>query len=163
MKKIIAIALVISVIVAIPGELRAKERRGIKVIIHKKDGLVVEGELIAVKTNSILVKDSKSGVDISVEVGNIKLIKNRTTSAKGLGYGFLIGSAYVTAMAIAWKPSLPQSLLAVGIFGSIGAAIGGIMSIFTTRYEFQIEGESEAEIIEIMGKLRKKARVRSYN
>jgi hypothetical protein len=39
----------------------AEEKRGATLIIQKKDGQQVKGELIAVKENSLLLKEAESG------------------------------------------------------------------------------------------------------
>ena len=53
-KKSIALFLVISLL-ALIGNLLAKERRGAKLIIQKKDDQQVKGKLITVKQNSLLL------------------------------------------------------------------------------------------------------------
>jgi hypothetical protein len=50
----------------ISTNLYAKERRGAKLLITKKDGGKIEGELIAVKENSLLVLTKWTGRDVSV-------------------------------------------------------------------------------------------------
>lgn len=72
-KKFIALFLVFSIL-AISSNLYAKARRGANLLIQKTDGQQVGGELIAVKQNSLLLKDSKSGADVSVDIGDVKVI-----------------------------------------------------------------------------------------
>ncbi len=50
------------------------------------------------------------------------------------------------------------------MFGSIGAIIGGLIGVaLSIDKTIQIEGRSDLEILEILEKLRKKARVPDYN
>jgi len=65
MKKIIPLFLVFSLL-ALSGNLLAKERRGAELIVQKKDGQQVRGELITVKEHSLLLLDSK-GKDASID------------------------------------------------------------------------------------------------
>ena len=57
-KKFISLFLIFSLMM-LSANLYAKERRGAKLIITKKDGQRIEGELIAVKPNSLLLLDAQ--------------------------------------------------------------------------------------------------------
>ena len=83
MKKIIALLLVFSII-CLYGNLYAKERRGAELVIQKKDGQQAKGELIAVKKNSLLLKDSQTGADVSIAIEDITKIKIARKSKGGL-------------------------------------------------------------------------------
>ncbi len=72
-KKFISLFLVFS-LVMLSVNLYAKERRGAKLIITKKNGQQVKGELITVKPNSLLLLDTE-GKDVSVGIADIKVIK----------------------------------------------------------------------------------------
>ena len=177
MKKIIALLLVISVLVAVPEDLAAKERRGAKVLIQKKDGFVIEGELIAVKKNMLLLLDSQLGADVSIDIYNVKIIKVvkdvKATNGFYLGIGIISGG---TAGAIfggivhplsprsSWKFSyVPQPIF----FGVIGALAGTILALIgsnmTAKSIIEIEGSSPEEIKAVLGDLRIQARVLNYN
>jgi len=95
MKKIIALFLVFSML-ALAGNLYAKEKRGAKLIIQKKDGQQVSGELIAVKEDSLLLL-SKSGRDETVNIQNIHFIKiaKKSKAIIGILIGGLVGLAVV--------------------------------------------------------------------
>ena len=54
------------------GNLIAKERRGAELIVQKKDGQQIRGELIAVKQNSLLLL--VSGVDTAIKVKFTSLV-----------------------------------------------------------------------------------------
>ena len=72
MRKTVAVLLVFSLLL-ISGRLYA-EKKGAEIVIHKMDDQQVKGELIAVKQNSLLLKESGSGVDVSVRVGDIRKV-----------------------------------------------------------------------------------------
>lgn len=69
MRRCTALFLVFSVL-ALSGSLFAKEKRGVGLVVQKKDGSQVSGELITVKEDSHLLLNSK-GADVSVNVGDI--------------------------------------------------------------------------------------------
>ena len=72
-KKFISLFLAVSLMM-LSVNLYAKERRGAKLIITKKNGYQTEGELITVKPNSLLLL-SITGRDMSVDIADIKVIR----------------------------------------------------------------------------------------
>lgn len=83
----------------------SKERKhGAKLIVTKKDGWQMEGELITVKPNSLLLLDA-GGKDLSVDIADIKVI--RTVKKSKVGKGALTGSLIGGGLGV----------LAVGIIG----------------------------------------------
>ena len=94
MRKFIALFLVFSLL-ALLGNLFAKERRGAQLVIEQMDGQLVGGELIAVKNSSLLLL-SEVGTDVSVGIKNVKVIKIvRKSKAKlAAGIGLLAGGAF---------------------------------------------------------------------
>ena len=168
-KKLISVFLVFS-LVALSGSLMGKERKGAKLTIQKKDGQKVMGELITVKPDSLLLLDSE-GVDVSVDIGDVKAIKIMKKSlAYELGLvGFLVAAAYsgVTHSG-ARKEEVGEEAtqhfvfktIAIGaIVGAAGIVIGMAFGIDKT---IKIEGKSDVEIDAALEKLRKKARVPNY-
>ncbi len=173
-KKFISLFLVFSLMM-LSANLYAKERRGAKLIITKKDGRQIEGELITVKPNALLLLDTE-GKDVSVEIADIKAIRIAKKSKfwAGAGIGFLTGvvlGAIVSIPAVdaASDPSsyyyIVPWVLTV-IYGAIGGLacgiIGGIAGANPKDKTIQIEGMTDLEIEEAMDKLRKKARIRDY-
>ena len=65
-KKFLSLFLVFSLMM-LSVNLYAKERRGAKLIITKKDGQQIEGELITVKPNSLLLLNTE-GKDVPVDL-----------------------------------------------------------------------------------------------
>jgi hypothetical protein len=70
MKKFTDLFLVFCIL-ALSGNLFAKERKGADLIIQKKEGQQVRGELIAVKENSLLLLERESGADMPVDIGDV--------------------------------------------------------------------------------------------
>ena len=180
MRKIIVLFLAFSVL-SLSVNLMAKERRGADLIIKKKDGQQVRGELIVVKQNSFLLKESISGADVTVDVSDIKkitIVKKSKALMRG-GMGLLIGGAvgvaagyafvYTRTLTLsAWqeepKRIYSEYALAFGLIGSIiGALVGGITGAVRGNDEtLQIEGKSNTNIKETLEELRKKARVPNF-
>jgi len=178
MRKITSIFLVFSIII-LNGNLYAKERRGALVEIYKtKPGTElkmegtpwetaladINGELIAVKQNSLLLVDSK-GADVTVNINEIKVIKI-VKKSKGLlfaGIGLLIGIG-IPYLALEAKEefAIGRGTVAVG-GGILGALIGLFIGAATgVDKTYKMEGSSESEIQEILEDLRKKARVPDF-
>ena len=165
--------------------LPAKERRGANLIINKTDGNQVQGELIVVKQNSLLLKDSQSGADVTVDIKDvniIKIVKKSKTLAWG-SIGLVSGAVYGALFGyiegddppgyFTWGPfpvrmdplmTAKDKALGYGFYiGLSGAILGGIIGAIAGKDKIvQIEGKSDTEIKEILEDLRKKARVPDF-
>ena len=182
MKKFVASFLVFLVF-ALYSNLFANEKKGAEILIQRIDGEKVRGELIAVKQNSLLLKERNSGADVTEAVGEIRtitVVKKSKVLEQG-GMGLLIGGAvgvatctfalyFGTVIGIAWETyegteifvnyALPYGLLGGGI---IGALIGVVTGASAGKDEtLQMEGKSETEIRGILENLRKKARIPDF-
>ena len=163
-KKFIALFLVFSLF-ALSGSLYAKERRGAELIVTKKNGQLIGGELITVKPNSLLLLDAV-GKDVSVDIADIKVIRimRQSKALLGAGIGLLIGvgPGALIGYRVGWRTS--EGALYGGVIGGLAAAlIGGYIGISLGKEEtIQIEGMTDSEIQEALDKLRKKARIRDY-
>jgi len=176
MKKLISLFLVFSII-SLYGNLNAKERRGADLVIEKKVGWKVKGELITVKLDSLLIKESASGVDVNVRVRDIKKV---TVVNKSKGYiGLLVGGAIGAAFGFAQGDAPPtyhsadiidfdfnfvkkaeQKAIAWGLgVGLLGYMIGKAAGIDKT---FLFEGRNPGTVETYLEKLRKKARVPNF-
>jgi hypothetical protein len=149
MKKFISIILVFSLLI-LSGNLYAKGRRGTNLIITKKNGSIVKGELIAVKENSLLLKESKSAMDRTVEVSDIAIIKKRTKIGAYVGgflgalagyplYNKLISEAEVKEdlYETLTQENLAYYFFAVSAFFAVGALAGH--HLFKTNEVIRIE------------------------
>ena len=169
MRKFLSLFLVFSIL-ALSIPLTAKERKGADLIIWKTDGTQVRGELIAAKESSLLLMERDSGADVTVDIEEIRVIIHVKKSKvwKGMGLGLLIGGgagAGVTSIAQEW--GFTTSGLAVALSGVLAAVlgllIGGYIGAASGKDKtIQIEGKSYSEILVILEKLRKKARIKNY-
>ena len=174
-KKFIALFLVFSLMM-LSVNLDAKERRGAKLIITKKDGQQIQGELITVKPNSLLLLDSGTGADESVDIKDIAVItiakksKALVGATCGAFAGGCIGAVVVPltgkpAPVIFSSMAAEKKTILEGLFFGfiIGAVCGGLIGTDEgTDKKILIEGMSDLEIKEALDKLRKKARIRDY-
>ena len=168
-KKIISLFLIFS-LVMLSANLYAKERRGAKLIITKLDGQLIEGELITVKPNSLLLLDTE-GKGVSVDIGDIKVIRIVKKSKAGTGalIGLVVGGGGGALLALVnnagHEPyTIKTRTWIAGILGGLGGLlIGAMLGVGEgTDETIQIEGMTDSEIQETMDKLRKKARIRGY-
>ncbi len=179
MRKIIVLFLVFSVL-SLSVNLMAKERRGADIMIQKKDGQQVKGELIAVKQTSLLLKESSSSADVTAVVSDMKtiIIVKKSKALEQGGLGLLVGGTTGAAAGGAYV----YTINFFGIFGQFGSgdysdyalryglicgAIGALIGVMTGASVgkdeiIQIEGKPEAEIKKTMEDLRKKARVPDF-
>ncbi|MBA7649451.1 hypothetical protein ES703_57248 [subsurface metagenome] len=175
-KKLVSLFLVFSLVaiscttIKTPGQMRIEpKKRGTNLVIQKKDGRQISGELIAVKENSLLLLDSESGADVSVDIKDIKVIKMKKSMTRlGMGIGcvagVLTGLGFAKALSdlhdgidSQWYLILP--LICAVPLSFLGGIIGGFVKADKT---IQIEGMTDSEIKDAMDKLRKKARIRDY-
>jgi len=171
MKKFISLFLVFSILL-LSGNLFAKERKGAELIIQKIDGQRVRGELIAVKKNSLLLKDYYSGTDATVGIDDIRVITivKKSKLLEGGLIGLLLGAVVGYAVGYPQGSEIGISFskaeaggIGAAIGGGIGALIGvGIGAAIRADKEIQIEGRSDSEIKWYLEKLRKKARIKNY-
>jgi hypothetical protein len=175
-KKLLSLFLVFSLMAISCASLRTtggkREKHGAKLIITKKGGQQIEGELITVKPNSLLLL-SLTGRDISVDIVDIKTIRivNPSKLGKGAAIGGMVGAAGGVGSLIALNAIIDEDD-SIGfewylIFGAVGAGIcaaGGALigSLFGIDKIIQIEGKSDSEIRGALDKLSKKARIRDY-
>jgi len=152
------------------ANLYAKERRGAILIIIKKDGEQIEGELIVVKKNSLLLFVGK---DVSIDIEDIKIIRivKKSKVLKGMGIGLLIGAGGGAILGYAqgddygtMAMTAEGKALAFGMaFGFLGLLTGlGFGAAAGTDKTIQLEGMTDSEIKEALEKLRKKARIPDY-
>jgi hypothetical protein len=176
--KALSLLLVISLL-GLSQNLIAGERHGAMLSVQKKDGHQDNGELIAVKPSSLLLLDSASEADISIEVSDISAIKvvKKSRAWIGLGLGALIGAGIGALLGVAnvvdpgriggkrvlWR-SRGQKAVVIGAFfavpsGLLGLGIGAAAG---TDKKIQFEGKSDLEIQSALGELRQKARIPDF-
>ena len=57
------------------NKIAKKQLHGIRLIVQKRDGQEIRGELIAVNHNSLLLLEFESAVEVSIKITDIKVIK----------------------------------------------------------------------------------------
>ena len=147
----------------------SKERRGAELLIIKKDGQLVEGELITVKPTSLLLLD-RYGRDVAIGIEKIKTIRIVKKSKARLGsyiaVAIMIG--FVSLYAISAnrrgdEGALWGGILLAGVLSVPASVLGGTIGIIAgIDKTIRIEGRTDSEIQEALDYLRKKARVRDY-
>ena len=155
-----------------PGTSKRKfpERRQGDLVITKKDGRQIEGELITVKENSLLLLDRYGG-DVSIEIRDIRTIrivkksKARLWGVIGGAVGF-VGGVLIAIIQVK-KAEDVNLVFAASISGGLlslpGYLIGRLAGSHAGIDEtIQIEGMTDLQIKWAMDKLRKKARIRDY-
>jgi hypothetical protein len=170
MKKFISLFLVYSIL-AFSIPLSSKDRKGADLIVQKINGQQIKGELIAVKKSALLLLERNSAADITVDMGEIRVITliKKTKIWEGMGLGMLIGGGAgtgVSSLAQEWGLTTSGTIVTLSavLAAVLGLAIGGYLgarsgNAKTTR----LEGKSPSEIQVILEKLRKKARIRKLN
>lgn len=93
-KKITALLLVVPML-ALSGSLYAKEDKGAELLIQKKDGQEVGGELLVVKERSLLLMDRNSGADVAVVISDIRVLRivKKSKALAGGAVGLIAGVA----------------------------------------------------------------------
>ncbi len=152
--------------ILLPGGLSARERRGADIVITLKSGHPVEGELIAVRPDSLLLRDA-AGAAGSVALDDIESLRipKRSPILKGGLYGFLAGvplGAMLGHAAAAGEHDLQQVFPIFGglILGAAGGLIGLAVGASSHRsQEIHLSGESEVYMSAVLAKLNRQARM----
>lgn len=171
MKKAISLFLVFSILL-LSGNMFAKEKRGADLLIYEIEGNKVRGELIAVKKNSLLLLERFTGVDVTVDVEDVEVIKimGKSRALQGgiigglLGgiVGYLIGGSQGDEGGFVPISKSMAGGIGAAICGAIGTLAGvGLGTALRVDSTIHIQNKSKSEIQEILKKLRKKARVKN--
>lgn len=141
-------------------KLRSGQKPGAQILVQKKDGLYMAGELIAVKPSSLLLLSFK-GTDVSIDTEDIRVIKilKKPTVLKRAGLGLLIGGGGGALLGLVAGDDKSGSLrMTAGekavflgiIIGLAGLVYGGIMGALAGKDKtIQVEGQTEVEIVKI--------------
>lgn len=125
--KFIAVVLMAGLL-GLPAGLSAKTRRGALVILTKVDGAAVKGELVSVKSDSLLLL--KSGDALTIPRGRVHsvTIMRRSRMASSALAGFTFGALAGVSWGIGYGDShahgLPPSVKAGAFAGGLGLVIG---------------------------------------
>jgi len=167
--KFLSLFLIFSLVI-LSGNIMAQEKNGAKLVVMKNDGQQVTGELITVKKDSLLLLETETQSDLSVDikdVNTIKIIKKKPMLGMGLG-GLMLGAVARGVMHSnlekdeddpAFAPKVHKTFTWAGIGGAIGIVAGAILGMNKT---IRIQGRSDSEIISALEDLSKKARVPNF-
>jgi hypothetical protein len=114
-----------------------KQKHRTKLIVQKRDGQEIRGELIAVKPNSLLLLEFESAAEVSIEIIDIKVIKVIKKSLLAI----LVTIVGISEGILPTKDS------------------GAIPRMYKT---IQIEGKTPEEIEKVIKKLQSKIRGKNY-
>lgn len=169
-KKFISLFLAFSLMM-LSVNLYAKEKRGAKLIITKKDGQLIKGELIAVKPNALLLLDTEGKV-VSIDIADFKVIrivkKSKVWTGAGIGLAISVGGGALIGALAGEGPAEDMSGLLVGLlvgafFSPAVALLGAIIGAAVgTDKTIHFEGMTDLETEEALEKLCKKACIRDY-
>jgi len=160
--KLVALTLV-ALLLVIPTNVSAKERRGADLVVTRLDGSQVSGELIAVKRDSLLLLSY--GRDESIGLATIKAVRivKKSLAGKGALYGFLVGALFGAIAASGGVDEYTpggSTVLFGGYFGGLGALGGLTLGIaLGSDTTFRVAGEPETLVQRHLEKLRAHARV----
>ena len=164
-------AIAVSLVLA-PAALAAGEKAGANVVITKKDGTQVAGELISVKREFISVMDAGSGVNVDpkeINVIEVKAKSKRGNAGAGLLIGLISGAAigFVASGGMSRLSGSGGGIVDVrGIGAIIGAPLGAIMGLAAgnsaaSGKTYKLGGAPINVTEEILSKLDKQARFHS--
>ena len=153
------------------ADVSAKERKhGAELLIQKKDGREIRGELLTVKGSRLLLMDSSSlsGVTLDIEeISRIRVVK-KSKFFKSAGKGLLWGGGIGAALGFAQGDTefmfstitAGELALALGLTcGVIAGSVGGILGYSKGIDELiDLEGRSSDEIGLILNKLNSRSR-----
>lgn len=134
-RKVLAAALAVAMILVGAGGALAQGRRGALAIVTLRDDSVAAGELIAVKSTSILLLDS-SGKDVSLDLAQVRTIRVSRKSKAGQGavaglfLGGLVGvvGGSIQAKATGACPGCEAPMMTAG-YGILGAGAGLVIGL----------------------------------
>lgn len=143
----------------LPGSLMARERRGATLIITLKDGHFVEGELIAVRSDSLLLLAGRDESVPLVEIRSVRVVRKSQALVGGL-CGLAAG-VVTAALSSKDDPLPPFGTAAVGIiFIPSGIGLGaGAGALAGKDKVIRLEGMSDPQVRGALVYLRKKARI----
>ncbi len=152
-------SLLVIFILGMVHPLGAGLKAGAQVRIVAKDGTKVQGELLAVKGRTLLIKnsDDESGISLALdEVRDLAMVGKKTKALSGFGIG-LLGGALAGGLVGACV-SVPQNSFVgqgayVAGFAGLGALAGALVGLIAgsdmhqaepliVGYEYQLEPDA---------------------
>lgn len=164
-KKPIAAAVTLVVFMAIVCQpLPARERRGSTVEVTMTDGSMVRGELLAVKSDALLVFDSDAGQGKAIDLTQVDRVKVLKKSK--FGEGLLIGLGVAVGMSVIIQSKKKNEFGFVFTFIGIGsqtALFGGIIgAVAGIDTKIPLAGVSSQDILFNLKQLKRYAREQDF-
>ena len=153
--------------------LESGSKRGAEIVVQKNDGGQIHGELIAVKKTSLLLLETESGRDVSVDVNAIEIVHILKGPKTGLGAisGFLVGGAVGVAATGKNKDcgqcpdSSGRSIVGGALLGGVGALIGALIGSASrgSNEILVLKGLPQEELDARLEEIRSKARIKDIS
>jgi hypothetical protein len=121
------IAFAVAALLAAPGSLAAKGRRGALIILTKADGAEVRGELVSVKPDSIILRRSGDVLTILRDRVHSVSLMRRSRKTSGAFTGLTIGALAGAGWGANARVTGGTSSMAA-ICGGLGLVIGMVVS-----------------------------------
>jgi hypothetical protein len=140
--------------------LPATERQGSTVVVTLIDGSKVKGELLAVKTDALLVFDSAAHQGKNIDLGQIAKVKVLKTfwGLTGMVFGFGLGTGIAKLTYDDSKccgDQMESSFIILAICTLVGGIFGTLKSVPT---KITLTGESSLSVQQNLEKLKRHAR-----
>jgi len=172
--KNILLAVALFLFLSSDGLLGKTKGHGVELHLFMKDGHEQAGELIGVKENCLIL--CQSGIDFSVDIKELKMIKvlKKAHAVQGAIMGLVIGAVAGGVGGAVYLSGggddewanfhrIILTIIASAAGGGIGFLAGGIVGALQGIDEtIKVEGRPEAEIDQILSKLRRRARIPEY-
>lgn len=165
-----AAVLLSALVLAVSSAEAAQGRRGATVVVALKHGGDRSGELVAVRTNSLVMVDPE-GLDATVDLSEVRSVKIVRASKSGLGglLGIVVGAAvgYLGGFALSASsgacPDCEAPLAGYGlgvISGFVGLGAGALIGESAGRdIVIPLDARAEPERSAQLRKLRRYARI----
>lgn len=130
-KKIVVVALIFVMFIALAHQplLAAKERRGATVVVTMADGRLIKGELLAVKSDALLIYDHDAGRGENLDLQQVIRVKlfRKSKALQGLAIGFGVG----LAMGVLIPHEHYNDVVFHGLLPTYTSFVGAIIGIFS--------------------------------
>jgi hypothetical protein len=152
-------------------DVSAGEKQGAQLLIINKGGDTIQGELITVKSDALLLF-SKEGTDVTIaieQVDEIRVIK-KSNWLLGAGIGGAIGAlGGALLLNDIWyeehgdKTKSEAALQSGVVFGGVGLLLGGMTGAYAGQdMVYPVSSYQPAEVSVLLKKLSKQARVSDF-
>ena len=156
-KKAARIALAAAVFLAVPaGALYPKHRgRGAELVVQKKDGTFIKGELLFVRERTLILLDKMSGTDVTVGIDDVdafKVVRSPRFSARFSWAALLVGVP-ASVYGLTARNGAFWTRMGIGIGGGTIALLGMASLIKGTDEVAVLKGGSEQRTSFALNKL----------